>query len=232
MNSENNTVMAVGGRNTDPHASHGGFLFKTAILVDGGWFSKELGHLLDIRHPHADLIYRHAVSVVGPDDLLVKFFYYDSKPYDAKETNPITKVVTDFSKSPGYGARERFFQELAAFPMVALRRGDVKHRGWRIRKEYQDKLFNGTVNSLTDNDIEPIFEQKGVDMRIGIDIATLSFKRHVNRIILFSGDTDMMPAIKLARIEGVQVVMVQVGNHKLRHTLVEHSDFVRKLSVT
>lgn len=40
----------------------------------------------------------------------------------------------------------------------------------------------------------------------GIDVATLSLKRIVDRIILISGDTDMILAMKLARREGVQVV--------------------------
>lgn len=39
-------------------------------------------------------------------------------------------------------------------------------------------------------------KQKGVDMRIGIDISSLAFKKQVDRIILISGDSDFVPAAK------------------------------------
>jgi len=65
-------------------------------------------------------------------------------------------------------------------------------------------------------------------MRIGIDVATLSLKRIVERIILISGDTDMIPAMKLARREGVQVVLVEIGI-TLSKSLDEDADLVRVL---
>lgn len=44
-------------------------------------------------------------------------------------------------------------------------------------------------------------------MRIGLDIASLAFKRQVGTIILVSGDADFVPAAKLARREGVEFVL-------------------------
>jgi len=88
---------------------------------------------------------------------------------------------------------------------------------------------HGTVQ-LSAADIRYGLEQKGVDMRIGMDFATLSLKRLVDRIILISGDTDMVPAIKLARREGIQVCMVQVGTRgRLAPTLIEDADLVRTI---
>lgn len=52
------------------------------------------------------------------------------------------------------------------------------------------------ATALTDADFAPIFEQKGVDMRIGLDIATFAERRSVERVLLVSGDTDMIPAMK------------------------------------
>lgn len=66
-------------------------------------------------------------------------------------------------------------------------------------------------------------------MRIGIDVATLAYKKLVDRILLISGDTDMVPAIKLARREGLQVVLAEVPGRRLNAELIEDSDFVRKL---
>jgi uncharacterized LabA/DUF88 family protein len=46
--------------------------------------------------------------------------------------------------------------------------------------------------------------QKGVDMRIGLDIASMTLKHQVDTIILVTGDSDFVPAAKLARREGVE----------------------------
>jgi len=85
--------------------------------------------------------------------------------------------------------------------------------------------------SITAADIRFGLEQKGVDMRIGMDVASLSIKRLVERIILISGDTDMVPAIKLARREGVQVCVIQVGTRgRLSPLLIEDADIMRTIS--
>jgi uncharacterized LabA/DUF88 family protein len=79
-------------------------------------------------------------------------------------------------------------------------------------------------------DVFPSIQQKGVDMRIGMDVAALAIKRLVERIILFSGDTDMIPAMKLARREGLQVFVVKLDPWPLKHNLIEDSDGVRVLT--
>ena len=38
-------------------------------------------------------------------------------------------------------------------------------------------------------------------MKLGLDIATLTLKKQVNKIVLISGDSDFVPAAKLARAE-------------------------------
>ena len=207
---------------------------KTAILIDGGWMAPGLSKLLHVRYATADQIYRNAKSVLLPgDEELYRLFYYDASPYDGTLENPISHVNTDFSSLPSFGGRERFFQELNAMPQVALRLGVLKFRGWKFKDDFSKNLLDGTVttSSITANDIRPNLTQKGVDMRIGIDIASLVFKHIVDRIILFSGDTDMVPAMKLARIEGVQIVVVQIGATPLNSKLIEDSDFLRTLTL-
>lgn len=205
---------------------------KTAILVDGGWMALELAKYLKVRYASAEQVYRNASSILLPDEDLYRLFYYDASPYDGTQENPISRAKIDFAASPSFGGRERFFRELNAMPQVALRLGTVSFRGWQIVDEFQKKLLAGTVttSSLSDKDIKPNLMQKGVDMRIGIDIASMVFKKIVDRIVLFSGDTDMVPAIKLARVEGVQVVVVQMGKKSLNSKLIEDSDFLRVLT--
>ena len=52
----------------------------------------------------------------------------------------------------------------------------------------------------------------------------------MERIILFSEDTDMIPALKLARREGVQFFVVKLDPWPLKHNLIEDSDGVRVLT--
>ena len=68
--------------------------------------------------------------------------------------------------------------------------------------------------------------QKGVDIRIGIDIASLVFKRQADQIVLISGDSDFVPAAKLARREGVDFVLDPMW-HQIRSDLHEHIDGLR-----
>jgi uncharacterized protein (TIGR00288 family) len=56
-------------------------------------------------------------------------------------------------------------------------------------------------------DFEPEIRQKGVDMRIGLDIASLTLKHHVQTIVLVTADSDFIPAMKFARREGAQLFL-------------------------
>lgn len=40
-------------------------------------------------------------------------------------------------------------------------------------------------------------------MKLGLDIAMLPLKKQVNKIVLISGDSDFVPAAKLASAEGI-----------------------------
>ena len=84
--------------------------------------------------------------------------------------------------------------------------------------------------TLKDDDFSPDFEQKGVDMRIGLDIATLCQNKAVDRIILVSGDTDCIPATKHGRKAGIQVVLVEFPGVRLAPELLSHVDFKRAVT--
>lgn len=44
-------------------------------------------------------------------------------------------------------------------------------------------------------------------MRIGLDIASMTLKDQIDTVILVSGDSDFVPAAKLARREGVEFIL-------------------------
>jgi uncharacterized LabA/DUF88 family protein len=85
--------------------------------------------------------------------------------------------------------------------------------------------------TLTASDLEPNIHQKGVDMRLGLDIAALTLKAHVSAIVLVAGDSDFVPAMKFARREGAQIFLVTLG-HTVRPDMREHSDMLLDVEIT
>lgn len=77
--------------------------------------------------------------------------------------------------------------------------------------------------SLPSGSVALGLKQKGVDMRIGIDIASMTLKRQVDTIILVSGDSDFVPTAKLARREGVEFLLDPLWQ-KINDDLHEHID--------
>jgi len=67
-------------------------------------------------------------------------------------------------------------------------------------------------------------------MRLGLDIAALTLKRHIEVLVLVAGDSDFVPAMKFARREGVQLYLVTLG-HTVRAAMLEHSDLILDLPV-
>jgi len=68
-------------------------------------------------------------------------------------------------------------------------------------------------------------KQKAVDMKIGLDIALIAMKRLADLLIIITGDADIVPALKLARREGMQVGLDPLGC-PIQPELQEHVDFV------
>jgi uncharacterized LabA/DUF88 family protein len=62
-------------------------------------------------------------------------------------------------------------------------------------------------DSLTDSDFVYDVRQKGTDMRIGLDIASVAYKKQADQMVLVAGDADFVPAAKLARREGVDFIL-------------------------
>lgn len=79
-----------------------------------------------------------------------------------------------------------------------------------------------------DTDFEIDTVQKGVDMRLGLDVASMAFKRQVDQIVLVAIDADFVPAVKLARREGIDVVLDPMGATPARD-LITHVDGVRQV---
>jgi len=81
----------------------------------------------------------------------------------------------------------------------------------------------GHWTTLEDWMVRLDLRQKGVDMRIGLDIASITLKRLASTIILVAGDADFVPAAKLARREGAQFILDPLWN-SVSDDLFEHID--------
>ena len=157
---------------------------------------------------------------------MYRIFYYDCEPADKIVYNPISKRNINLKNSDTYKWTTAFLEELKKKRKVALRLGKLSiHNAFTLPYQTIKDLANGKRlwPDITPDDLKLNIEQKGVDMRIGVDIASLAFKQQVNQIILISGDSDFVPAAKLARREGIDFIIDAMEAH-IADDLFEHID--------
>ncbi|MEW6521351.1 MAG: NYN domain-containing protein [Thermodesulfobacteriota bacterium] len=196
---------------------------NTAILIDGGFFLKRYPIVFINGWNHspatkAENMYRMAMRHLHQKKCnhdLYRIFYYDCEPYNKGIHNPITGKFVNFPKEQQAIDRISFFNELKKRRKLALRLGQLKSsRGWIISPDKTKALLSKKlkIEDLKENDIKLDLRQKGVDMKIGLDIASLAIKKMVSQIILISGDSDFVPAAKTARREGIDFILDPMWN--------------------
>lgn len=186
---------------------------NVAVLIDGGHLRvlvRKAGFTYDPNY-----IEKIALSCIAPDETLFRVFYYDCPPYNGTTHLPVTGSPHTFTGS------DTWLKTLAGKDLFAVRYGILKFRGYTPRRTPIPS------QALTDADYKPIFEQKGVDMRLGLDIANFCETKAVERIILITNDTDCVPAMKYARIAGLQVVLMNFPRFQAAPELCRHADFNR-----
>lgn len=210
---------------------------RIAVLIDGGFFIKRFNHLYNsdgkmTGEQVAKAMYTMAHRHLRPNDVLYRVFYYDCEPMSKKMHNPVTNKSIDFSKTPQYIFRKELLECLKHQRKVALRMGTLKEDGtWMIRPRLVKDLLKGktTIDQLKEDDVYLDVRQKGIDMKIGVDIASLSLKKFVDVIVLFSGDSDFVPAAKLARREGIDFVLDPM-HANVEPQLFEHIDGLKSVA--
>mgnify|MGYP001651517637 FL=1 len=205
---------------------------KTAILVDGGFYRKRARQLWGEKTPAetADGLFTYCkrhLSEHGRKHDLYRIFYYDCPPIEKQLYHPLLQRTTDLSRTPQSKWMKAFLEELKQKRKVALRLGilDDNNSEYQIRYDVLKKLCAGKIqiSDLSEADFQPNIKQKGVDMKIGVDIASLAYKKQVEQIVLIAGDSDFVPAAKLARREGVDFVLDSL-NAPIKEELFEHID--------
>lgn len=212
---------------------------KTAILIDGAFFIKRIRSLKLVSNHYdaqrmADLAFRYAIKhlkykVHGQNqrDELYRIFFYDCVPFEKKMHNPISKRAIDFAKTDEAQFRHALHEHLKKKRKLALRLGKLSENAqWTLKPQKMKALLSNPAEPITENDVMLDIKQKGVDMRIGLDIASMALKKQVDKMVLFSGDSDFVPAAKLARREGIDFILDPMWNH-IPPDLFEHIDGLR-----
>lgn len=216
-------------------------MIRTAILVDGGFYRKRAAHLWGKKSPEARAKELTAYcrahisdsSSSSEERSLYRIFYYDCPPLDKQVFHPLLGKTVDFGKSDTYEWTTDFFEELKKRRKFALRLGTLSDAfaGFMITPEALKKVCKGDIEIGAldaDKDFRISFSQKGVDMKVGVDIASLAYKKQVDQIILIAGDSDFVPAAKLARREGIDFILDPMWS-KIKDDLFEHIDGLKSM---
>ncbi|MBQ8697444.1 MAG: NYN domain-containing protein [Schwartzia sp.] len=144
--------------------------------------------------------YQSLVAAMTNSKELLRTYYYDCKVY---MSNPPTSEERERQAK-----QEGFHKYLQALPQFECRFG-------RLEKRWNE-------------DGSCIFEQKRVDVMLSLDLATLSTKRLINHAVLMTGDSDMIPAIQIAKNEGVIVELFYV-TRTTHHELLQAVDIATQI---
>jgi uncharacterized LabA/DUF88 family protein len=200
-----------------------------AILLDGGFLKKKLFDKLG-SHPTADDIIAKCQALQELPEVreheLLRIYYYDAYPAAQKMKLPVSKSAFNSGDSERYRESQRLFDQLVLKPNFALRMGQVgiAPRHWKLKGKVAQELIRAP-RQLTDEDFIVDAQQKGVDMRIGMDMARLALRGAVRQVVVVTGDSDFVPAFKFVRREGVRVILDMMGENG-RVELKRNSDIV------
>ena len=159
-------------------------------------------------------------SFLSENEEYYRIFFYTASPLrdseimsqlrkkpDKKSYESYLKLQSEQDKI--YNIATKFLNNIVREDFIALRTGKMQVRG----------IGNGG---------RPDIVQKQVDMLIGLDISEVSYNKHADKIIVFSKDTDMIPALKTARINGMEVTLANFDeNNHISPDLVKHCDTIK-----
>lgn len=115
------------------------------------------------------------------DDSVFRTYYYNCLPWQSPQATE--------EERRRLANKQSFFTTLNRLPRFTVRLGRLHFRGLKE---------NG----------EPLFEQKRVDIMLGLDVAGLVYRNRVTRMVFIASDSDYVPAFELAKQEGISIKLV------------------------
>ncbi|MBX7490220.1 NYN domain-containing protein [Helicobacter turcicus] len=167
---------------------------------------------------------------IDANEEISKIFFYTALPLSEEEINKeldrykkknpeIFKKFLEYKKDKSRSMKEirqkihYFIKHIAFEDYFAVRLGELKVSGF-------------------DDSGKPIINQKQVDMLLGLDISHIAYEKLADRVIIFCKDTDIIPALKCARINGLEVIIASIKEgYKIADKLKKHSDRIREKSL-
>ena len=154
-----------------------------AVLVDGGFLKRRIG---SEQQPLNAQKFQEFLAALGTHSALSphalhRVYFYDAAPLNESKACPLNGGTINFGASQTATQNRTLHNELVRMSFVALRMGELGFRGWGLRKNVlQAKTDQVTIHAV---DLQPTIQQKGVDMRIGLDIAALTLKKIADVIV-------------------------------------------------
>lgn len=200
---------------------------KVVLLLDGGFIKKKLAVQCRRFPTERDIVSFCGLTLEKPrlqGKELFRVYYYDAPPLEGVATNPLDGTTVDFSQTSQASRNKALLDSLEFQPDFAVRRGSLLRNGWKLGDVALRNILQSN-RPVTARDLVPDIVQKGVDIRIGLDIASIALKRFAEVLVLVTGDSDLVPAMKFARKEGMKVYLECMG-HPVTRDLKAHADFV------
>jgi uncharacterized LabA/DUF88 family protein len=200
-----------------------------AILIDGGYITKALKDRNAVAatadQVEAECQRIMALPIVADYELL-RIYYYDAYPSTETVNYPVSGAPYPLGATTRFSEAQALHDRLILKPHFALRMGSVtlSPHTWKMKSRVARSLI-ATPRALQDSDFVLDMSQKGVDIRIGMDMARLALREMVRAIVVITGDTDFVPAFKYVRREGVKVILETMGGGG-RVELRQHADIV------
>ncbi|OPX84567.1 MAG: NYN domain protein [Pelotomaculum sp. PtaB.Bin104] len=172
---------------------------RIAIFVDGGYLDK----ILQREFSRAQINYSALSNWMANGIDILRTYYYNCLPFKKDPPTP--------EQSKQFANAQSFFSKLNSLPKYEVREGKLEFRG-------------------VDRDTgRMIFQQKRVDIMLGVDLTILASKHMITHAAIVTGDSDFLPAIVAAKQEGIMVKLFHsIYNPTKEIDLRPHKDLWEK----
>ncbi len=137
-----------------------------------------LNKLLERDFNRTRIDYHQLAEILAQGTPILRTYYYHCPPH---QSTPPTEEELSRARSS-----EQFFAALRRLPRFQVRLGKLAFRG-------------------NDPEGRPIFIQKRVDIMLCVDMVLMALSGKVGRMVLLAGDSDFVPAVEVAKLQGVVV---------------------------
>ncbi|MGA7562047.1 MAG: NYN domain-containing protein [Desulfobaccales bacterium] len=165
------------------------------------------GHISKLSKKHFGTIsidFAKLANWIADGKEILRVYYYDCPPYQSKPPTPDERLL--LSK------KQKYFYNLNRLDRFEVREGKLECRG-------------------RDNLCKPIFEQKRIDILLAVDLIKLAFKKAISCAAILTGDSDYIPAIQVAKDEGVSIKLIHGPKKTYHDQLYDIADERRELTL-